>query len=304
MHECAVALSVHRNTQNNALVVTSGLVTSASETNTYGFGFGRGPIALMIRYDTRVRIHASYGCTIKIGYEEAVLTGGLFFHGGVSLTPMPDCNAASYIDIIPEDGGLLMSGKKRLVFDASCGTIPICGADSPPPPTPTSPAPLEPQPAKPPSPPHKPPQPPSPPPFPPPPYTKPGASPPLPHSPPDPPQPPALPQAKVGATTVALGSVAVLSVLSIGILSYFVWCFRGSIPATAGSQVVKGVLVDEAGGEEIGQSFFFFGADKAKERSSVGAVGVVGAPSARNGKRFVKVGGAYMAPGEHERLLG
>ena len=55
MHECAVALSVHRNTKSDALVVTSGMVTKASETNTYGFGYGRGPIALMVRYDTRVR---------------------------------------------------------------------------------------------------------------------------------------------------------------------------------------------------------------------------------------------------------
>lgn len=54
-HGCAVALSVHRNTMNNALVVTEGLVTKASDTAVYGFGFGRGPIALMIRYDTRVR---------------------------------------------------------------------------------------------------------------------------------------------------------------------------------------------------------------------------------------------------------
>ena len=266
-----------------------------------------------------MRIHASYGCTIDIGYQEAHLTGGLFFHGGVSLTPMPDCNAASYVDIIPEDGNLLVSGKKRLVFDAHCGTIPICGSDSPPPPTSSPPSvppplpplspPLLPQPQSPPSPPALPPRPPSPPPFPPLPYTTPSPSPDSPPEPPSPPSPPLLPRAGVGASTVALGSVTIFSVLSLGILSYFVCCFRGSRPVS-GAAVVKGVLVDEAAAE-TGESFFFFGEEgvgwKGEEGGgSKGGVGLSSSSSAaraRNGKNPRGVG-EKKKKGEFERLLG
>ena len=77
---------------------------------------------------------ASYGCTIKVGYEEATVTGAGFVDGGVSVKPEPDCSVGSYIDIIPEDWRLLSSGKKRLVFDHTCGIIPLCpGPNTPPP---------------------------------------------------------------------------------------------------------------------------------------------------------------------------
>ena len=136
---------MHRNSTNNGLIVTPGNEHASSSTDTFGFGYGR-TMALMIRYDTRVRIHASYGCTIRIGYEESTLTGGKFFHGGVSLKAEADCGPGSYVDLIPEDWRLLTSGKKRLVFDHTCGIIPLCSD----PPTPTSPPPAVPAPRTPP----------------------------------------------------------------------------------------------------------------------------------------------------------
>lgn len=154
--ECAVAVAVHRNATSTGIVMSGGHETAASSTDTFGFGYGR-TTALLVRYDTRVRIHASYGCSIRVGYEEATLTGGGFFHGGVALNPEPDCGPGSYIDIIPEDWRLLASGKKRLRFDHTCGIIPTCGD---PPSSPSNPSPTTPPPSTPPTPP-------SPPPFPP-----------------------------------------------------------------------------------------------------------------------------------------
>ena len=93
-------------------------------------GFGYEHAVALVRYDTRVRIHASYGCTIRIGYEEATRTGGGFFHGGVALNAEPDCGPGDYIDIIPEDWRMLGSGKKRLVFDHTCGIILVLRSDA------------------------------------------------------------------------------------------------------------------------------------------------------------------------------
>ena len=151
--ECGVALAVHRNTSSTGLVMTSGAVTTSSSTDVFGFGYGH-TMALMVRYDTRVRLFASYGCTIRVGYEEATLTGGQFFHGGVSVKPEADCGPGSYIDVIAEDWRLLSSGKKRLVFHHTCSTIPMCTDKSPPPPPPNTPAspPTTPTPRSPPSP--------------------------------------------------------------------------------------------------------------------------------------------------------
>lgn len=140
-----MALAVHRNASNNGLIVTAGTEHASSSTDTFGFGYGR-TMALMVRYDTRVRIHASYGCTINIGYDEATVTGAGFFDGGVSLKAEADCSVGAYIDIIPEDWRLLTSGKKRLVFDHTCGIIPLCSE----PPTPSSPPPALPAPRTPP----------------------------------------------------------------------------------------------------------------------------------------------------------
>jgi hypothetical protein len=97
----------------------------------------------------QVRIHSSYGCTIKIGYEEASVTGAGFFDGGVSISPEPDCGPGAHIDLIAEDWRLLSSGKKRLVFDHTCGIIPLCpGPNTPPPqlPAPAHPPPASPSP--------------------------------------------------------------------------------------------------------------------------------------------------------------
>jgi hypothetical protein len=104
----------------------------------------------------QVRIHSSYGCTIKIGYEEASVTGAGFFDGGVSISPEPDCGPGAHIDLIAEDWRLLSSGKKRLVFDHTCGIIPLCpGPNTPPPqlPAPAHPPPASPNPSPRPSPP-------------------------------------------------------------------------------------------------------------------------------------------------------
>lgn len=158
--ECGVALAVHRNSTNNGLVVADGHVHASSSTDTFGFGYGR-TTALLVRYDTRVRLFASYGCTINVGYDDATLTGGKFFHGGVSIAVQPDCGPGAYIDIIPEDWRLLSSGKKRLVFDHTCGIIPVCSE----PPPPNAPPPQLPAPARPPTRPPRPPPPPSPPPY-------------------------------------------------------------------------------------------------------------------------------------------
>lgn len=128
-----------------------------------------------------MRIHASYGCTIKIGKDQSTITGGHFFHGGTSLEVMPDCGPGSWvrrharkrapsaphphahaligaslpgpqIDIIPEDYRLLAHGRKRLKFDASCGIIPACGANNGepmPPPSPSVPPLVSPSPSPP-----------------------------------------------------------------------------------------------------------------------------------------------------------
>ena len=148
---------MHRNSTNNGLTVTSGIETATSYKDTYSFSYGMGPISLMIHFNTRIRVHASYGCTIKVNTEFATVTGGGFFHGGVTLEPQLDCQIGSYIDIIPEDGSLLMEGKKRLTWDPICGaeTIPLC---TPPPLVPDPPA----APSRPPSPPPFPPNPSSP----------------------------------------------------------------------------------------------------------------------------------------------
>jgi len=152
---------VHRNSTNNGLTVTSGIETATSYKDTYSFSYGMGPISLMIHFNTRIRVHASYGCTIKVNTEFATVTGGGFFHGGVTLEPQLDCQIGSYIDIIPEDGSLLMEGKKRLIWDPICGaeTIPLCTPSSPSSPPPDLP--------RRPDLPRSPPRPPSPPPFPP-----------------------------------------------------------------------------------------------------------------------------------------
>jgi hypothetical protein len=51
---CAVALAVHRNRTHDGLIVTGGIEMPSSSTDTFGFGYGRGPFALIVRYDTRV----------------------------------------------------------------------------------------------------------------------------------------------------------------------------------------------------------------------------------------------------------
>ena len=114
-----------------------------------------GPLSLMVRYDTRIRVHASYGCTIKVNTRAATVTGGGFFHGGVTIEPQLDCQTNSYIDIIPEDGSLLVAGKQRLVWDPICGSerIPLCSSASEQPSLPSPPSLSSPQPSPPPFPP-------------------------------------------------------------------------------------------------------------------------------------------------------
>ena len=157
MRECASAVAVHRNATNNGLVLTSGHETASSSTDVFGFGYGRGDITLIVRYDTRLRVVASYGCSVKLGYEEIHLTGGQFWHGGGRLSVMPDCGPGSWVDLIAEDWRLLSSGKKRLKFDPSCGTIPVCDEPSLPPSPMPSPPPATPAPSPQPSPPPFPP---------------------------------------------------------------------------------------------------------------------------------------------------
>jgi hypothetical protein len=179
-------------------------------------------MALMVRYDTRIRLFASYECKIDIGYEEATLTGGQFFHGGVSISPGVGCGPGSYIDIIPEDWRLLSSGKKRLVFDHTCGIIPLC-------PGPNTPPPHVPEPA------HPPPNPspvPSPPPFPPgqilPPFPPRNASPPSPS-----PSPGELPPTvELGSTSAALLVLGMAGLCSFACLQLFLmFWFRKSATA-------------------------------------------------------------------------
>jgi hypothetical protein len=129
---------MHRNVKSDALLFYAGHETGASTTDVFGFGYGKGPITLIVRYDTRVRIVASYGCSIKLGLDEAHAADNNFVWGGVSIDVMPDCGPGSWIDVIPEDWRLFESGKKRLRWDASCGDIPLCG-DPPPPPNPKTP---------------------------------------------------------------------------------------------------------------------------------------------------------------------
>lgn len=210
-----MALAVHRNVSSTGLVVASGHETPLSSTDTFGFGYGR-TVALLVRYDTRVRIHASYGCTIRIGYEEATRTGGGFFHGGVALNAEPDCGPGAYIDIIPEDWRMLSSGKKRLVFDHTCGIIPLCSDPTHPPPS------------------TDPPPPPSPPPFPPgtvglPPGTPARAPPPSPSHPGG-----TIPKTvELGSTSMAILALGVAGLCGFGCLQlYFMVWFRRSADAT------------------------------------------------------------------------
>jgi hypothetical protein len=207
IRSCATALSVHRNTLSDALVVTAGDVEPSSTTDTFGFGWGHGPITLLVRYDTRIRLHASYGCTINIAYDSATFTGAHFFHGGVTVNPMPSCGPGSWIDIIPEDARLLVSGRKRLVHDYHCSTIPACSTVPPlvesPPSTPTHPI-----------------SPPKPPPFPP------GTVlPPVAPKPPGAPPPPSLAADLSGEGIGILVGVGGASVILFGCLSWFVFFF-------------------------------------------------------------------------------
>jgi hypothetical protein len=57
MKECASgnAIAVHRNVRSDALLMYTGTELSTSGTNVFGFGFGRGSLTLIVRYDTRVR---------------------------------------------------------------------------------------------------------------------------------------------------------------------------------------------------------------------------------------------------------
>lgn len=217
---------MHRNATNNGLILTSGAEQPSSSTDTFGFGFGRS-ISLIVRYDTRVRIHASYGCTIRVGYSEATVTGGGFFHGGVRVDTMPDCRVGSWIDIVAEDWRLLQAGKKRLLFDHTCGIVPLCTEPPPPPPPPTGPA-HPPSPTTPPErPPHQPP-PPSPPPFPP--GTVLNPFPPSVASPPSPKAPTST--VELGSTSMALLALAGAGLLAFGGLQfYFMAWFRVSAAA-------------------------------------------------------------------------
>ena len=207
-------MAVHRNASSTGLVVASGHETALSSTDTYGFGYGR-TVALLVRYDTRVRIHASYGCTVRIGYEEATRTGGGFFHGGVALNAEPNCGPGDYIDIIPEDWRMLSSGKKRLVFDHTCGIIPLCADPVHPPPS------------------TDPPPPPNPPPFPPgttglPPGTPTTASPPSPSLPPG----VLPPTVELGSTSTALLTLGMAGLCGFGCLQlYFMAWFKRSATA-------------------------------------------------------------------------
>jgi len=157
----------------------------------------------MVRYDTRIRVHASYGCTIKVNTRAATVTGGGFFHGGVTIEPQLDCQTNSYIDIIPEDGSLLVAGKQRLVWDPICGSerIPLCSSASEQPSLPTPPSMPSPQP--------------SPPPFPP---------------------VPSLPLAVLSPSSAGLlAGVAGASVLIFCCLGIFVFCTRRTNKQTYGS---------------------------------------------------------------------
>jgi hypothetical protein len=168
----------------------------------------------------QVRIHSSYGCTIKIGYEEASVTGAGFFDGGVSISPEPDCGPGAHIDLIAEDWRLLSSGKKRLVFDHTCGIIPLCSEPPPHSPPPAHPPQL-PAPRNPPSPR------PSPPPFPPgttglPPGTPKIASPPSPLLPPGAIVP-------ISATSIVFGLSGVLVLGMFGLVLYMACCLRRQV---------------------------------------------------------------------------
>lgn len=55
MRECATALAVHRNVLSTGLLIYSGAQLATSDTDVFGFGYGRGGITLIVRYDTRVR---------------------------------------------------------------------------------------------------------------------------------------------------------------------------------------------------------------------------------------------------------
>ena len=171
----------------------------------FGFGYGR-VVLLTIHYDVRVRVHASYGCTIKLDYDKADRTSAHFVHGGVAIHAMPDCGEGSHIDLIPEDWNLLQDGKQRLVFDATCGTIPLC--DAPPPPKPPPPPPLSSPPSL--------PSPPRPPPFPP------------DKAPRPPPLPPNQPNVELGAVAI-LGTTAASAVAAIALAGIAMACCMGGM---------------------------------------------------------------------------
>ena len=156
---------------------------------------------------------------------------------------MPDCGPGSWIDFVAEDWRLLDAGKRRLLFDHTCGTVPLC---TEPPSTPALP--------------HSPHSPHTPPPTPPtpPPCAKPSfehahaPTPPKTHPPPHlqivdgrfPPGtvnlPPAAPRVglpptstvELGSTSVALLALAGAALLAFGGLQfYFMSLFRASAAA-------------------------------------------------------------------------
>ena len=99
MKECASgnAIVVHRNVRSDALLMYTSTELPTSGADLFGIGYGRGALTLIVRYDTRVRVVASYGCTIKLGLDEATVTGGHFFSGGTKIDIMPDCGPGSWV---------------------------------------------------------------------------------------------------------------------------------------------------------------------------------------------------------------
>jgi len=207
MKECASgnAIVVHRNVRSDALLMYTSTELPTSGADLFGIGYGRGALTLIVRYDTRVRVVASYGCTIKLGLDEATVTGGHFFSGGTKIDIMPDCGPGSWIDIIAEDWRLLASGKKRLKWDVSCGDIATCTDPALPPPLPTNPSPSPTRTV------------PAPPPFPP--NTK--------NLPPSAPPPPSSPAAS--NASIAVAAAAAVALLAFGCLGVWVSCLGGRV---------------------------------------------------------------------------
>jgi hypothetical protein len=232
-------------------------------------------MALIVRYDTRIRVFASYGCTIKIGYAEATVTGAGFFHGGVSIKPEADCSVGAYIDIIPEDWRLLSSGKKRLVFDHTCGIIPLCPGPNAPPPQ--LPAPAHPPPNPSPSP--------SPPPFPPgtvnlPPATPRFASPSL---------PPGVlpPTVELGSTSMALLALGMAGLCGFGCLQlYFMAWFRRSAAAARSKFAEATMAVPVAKIDEDGKTSIVTGVAVVRGTNGINSInGMKGKGRARDMER-------------------